>query len=146
MFGQGPIGRWIERLSTPSRIGSAGLNLAAEDVAELSAIGQQVAAEYGLSSPAVLSANLTRLIHRKVPVRALRAADVKSVGGLQFADGTVVLVRGRHVGDLGRLAAELHFGAVHLDAFHYEDGLVTLDVSYGGRCDQLSALGVRQPG
>jgi hypothetical protein len=142
MFGLSPIRRWLERLSAPSRIASVGLNLAAEDVAELAAIGHQVAAEYGLSSPAVLSANLTRLIRRRVPVRALRAADVKSVGGLQFADGTVVLVRGRHVGDLGRLAAGLHFGSVHLDDFHSEDGQVTLDVSYGGHRDQLSALGI----
>ncbi len=145
MFGHSPIGRWFGRLSTPPGIASAGLNLAAEDVAELAAIGQQVAAEYGLSSPAVLSANLTRLIHRRVPVRALRAADVKSVGGLQFADGTVVLVRGRHIGDLGRLAAVLHFGTVRLDAFRSEGGRITLDVSYGGHCDQLSALGVTQP-
>ena len=146
MFGLGPIRRWLRRPSRSAGDSSSGLDLAAEDIRELTALGQQVAAEYGLSSPAVLSANLSRLIRRKVPVRALRAAQMSSVGGLQFADGTVVLVRGERVGDLGRIAVGLHFGAVHLDDFHSEAGRVTLDVSYGGRHDQLRALGVTRPG
>jgi hypothetical protein len=144
VFEGGPLGRWLASRRRPGRLSSAGLDLAEDDVAELSAIGRQVAAEYGLSSPAVLSANLTRLMRRQVPVRAFEVSD-PGVGGLQFADGTVVLVRGSRAGDLGRIAAGLHFGPVHLDDFHSEAGQVTLDLSYGGHHDQLRALGVSQP-
>ncbi|MCA0296032.1 MAG: hypothetical protein LCH87_06715 [Actinobacteria bacterium] len=145
MFGLGPIGRWFQRPEEPAKEASAGLNLAAEDIAELAAVGKQVAAEYGMSSPAVLSANLQRLIRRQVPIRALRAAEVSSVCGLHFADGTVVLVRGRHSGDLGRVAVGIQFGPVRVDDFHTEAGQVTLDVSYSGRHDQLCVLGVTGP-
>jgi len=145
MFGLGPIRRWFRRPTEPARAASAGLNLAVEDVDELAAVGRQIAAEYGLSSPAVLSANLQRLIRRQVPIRALRAAEVRSVCGLHFADGTVVLVRGRHSGDLGRVAVGIQFGPVRVEDYHSEAGQVTLDVSYGGRLDQLCVLGVTGP-
>jgi hypothetical protein len=142
MFGLARRGWFGIRETVPAKAASAGLNLAASDVDELARIGALVAAEYGLSSPAVLSANLTRLIRRQVPVRGLHAAAVRSIGGLQFADGTVVLVRGRRVGDLGRVAVGLQFGSVHLDDFHADPDGVVLDVSYGGRHDQLCALGI----
>jgi hypothetical protein len=145
MFGRGRVRGWFSRDAEPARAAAAGLGLAAPDVAELSAIGALVAEEYGISSPAVLSANLTRLLRRRVPVRALRAAGVRSVGGLQFADGTVVLVRGRHIGDLGRLAAGLHYGPVQLADFHADRDHVTLELSYNGHRDELSVLGVTQP-
>jgi hypothetical protein len=145
MLGLGPIRGWFTHSAEPARVASAGLGLVASDVAELADIGSLVAAEYGISSPAVLSANLARLIRRRVPVRALRAAGVRSVGGLHFADGTVVLVRGRHVGDLGRVAAGLHYGPVQLADFHADRDHVTLEVSYNGHRDQLSVLGVTQP-
>jgi hypothetical protein len=145
MLGLGPIRGWFTHSAEPARVASAGLGLVASDVAELADIGNLVAAEYGISSPAVLSANLARLIRRRVPVRALRAAGVRSVGGLHFADGTVVLVRGRHVGDLGRVAAGLHYGPVQLADFHADRDHVTLEVSYNGHRDQLSVLGVTQP-
>ena len=145
MFGLGPIRRWVTELVVPARVPSAGLSLAEEDVEELSAIGARVAAEYGASSPAVLSANLARLIRRQVPVRAFRSGEVRCVGGLQFADGTVVLVRGRRAGDLGRLAAGVHVGPVHLDDFHAEPDGVTVDVSFGGHHERLHALGITEP-
>lgn len=142
MFGLGPIRRWFAHDTGPA---AAGLDLAASDVDDLTAIGARVAAEYGLSSPAVLSATLTRLIRRQVPVRGLHSAEIRSIGGLQFADGTVVLVRGRHAGDLGRVAAGIHFGSVRLADFHAESGRVTLELTCGSRRDQLSALGITQP-
>ena len=144
MFGLGPIRRWLAH--DPEPVAAAvGLNLAVSDVDDLTAIGAQVAAEYGVSSPAVLSAALTRLIRRQVPVRGLHSAEIRSIGGLQFADGTVVLVRGRHAGDLGRVAAGIHFGSVHLAAFHADHAGVTLDLTYGGHRDQLAVLGITQP-
>ena len=144
MFGPGPIRRWFS--PDPEPVAAAtGLNLAASDVDDLTEIGARVAAEYGLSSPAVMTATLTRLIRRRVPVRCLHPADIRSIGGLQFADGTVVLVRGRHAGDLGRVAAGIHFGSVELADFHAGPAGVTLEVSYGGHTDQLSALGITQP-
>jgi hypothetical protein len=145
MFGLGPIRRWFVNDTEPAEAASAGLNLAASDVAELAVLGAQVAAEYGMSSPAVLSATLSRLMRRRVPVRGLHPAHVRCLGGLQFADGTVVLVRGRHAGDLGRVAAGLHFGAVQLADFHAEPGGVTLELTYGGHRDRLAALGITEP-
>lgn len=144
MFGLDPIRRWFARDTGPV-VAASGLNLAASDVDDLAAIGARVAAEYGLSSPAVLCATLNRLIRRRVPVRGLHPAHERSIGGLQFADGTVVLVRGRHAGDLGRVAAGLHFGSVQLADFHADPAGVTLELSYGGHRDQLSALGITQP-
>lgn len=144
MFGLGPIRRWFAHDTEPVAA-ATGLNLAASDVDDLAAIAARVAAEYGISSPAVLSATLTRLIRRQVPVRGLHPAEIRSIGGLQFADGTVVLVRGRHAGDLGRVAAGIHFGSVQLADFHADAGRVTLEITYGGHRDQLSALGITQP-
>jgi len=144
MFGLGPIRRWLAHDPEPVAA-AAGLNLAVSDVDDLAEIGARVAAEYGVSSPAVLSAALTRLIRRQVPVRGLHSAQIRSIGGLQFADGTVVLVRGRHAGDLGRVAAGIHFGSVHLADFHADRAGVTLELTYGGHRDHLAALGITQP-
>lgn len=146
MFGLGPIGRWFApRIDESADASAAGLDLTAADIEDLAAIGAEVEAEYGISSPAVLSATLTRLMRRQVPVRGIHPAEVRTLAGLQFADGTVVIVRGRHLGDLGRVAASIHFGSVHLDDFHAEHGRVLLDVSHGGHHDQLCALGITQP-
>ncbi len=142
MFGRGRLREWLGLSETPAVPASVGLHLAAADVEELAAIGREVAAEYGASSPAVLRANLTRLLARRVPVRGLRGGLVRSVGGLQFADGTVVLVRGRHVGDLGRIAVGIQLGEVQLAGFRNESDGITLEVRYGGHRDQLCALGV----
>ncbi len=144
MFGLGPIRRWLTHHTEPAP-SAAGLNLTASDVDDLTMIGARVASEYGVSSPAVLSATLTRLIRRQVPVRGLHAAEVRSIGGLHFADGTVVLVRGRHAGDLGRIAAGIHFGGARLADFHADREGVVLELVYGGRHEHLSALGTTQP-
>lgn len=125
---------------------SAGLDLAPEDVAALEAVAAEVEAEYGLTSPAVLCVHLGRLMRRSVPLRGLQDAGASRMGGLQFADGTVVLVRGQRAGDLGRIAVGIYYGSAHLDDFHAESGRVTLEVSCRGRHDQLSALGVTVAG
>lgn len=143
MSGLDPIRRWLRR--DPGPAGTAGLGLAAPDVAELEAVGAEVEADFGQSSPAVLSANLTRLLRRRVPVRAVCPSQGTGLGGLRFADGTVVLVRGRCAGDLGVLAARLHRGPVQLADFHSEDGRVVLQLVSGGHTDQLRVLGVTGP-
>lgn len=143
MSGLDPIRRWLRRDPVPA--GTAGLGLSAPDVAELEAVGAEVEADYGPSSPAVLSANLTRLLSRRVPVRGVCPGRGTGLGGLQFADGTVVLVRGRYASDLGRLAARLYRGPVQLADFHSEDGRVVLDLASGGHTDRLRALGVTGP-
>lgn len=145
MFGLGPIRGWFARAGESATPASAGLNLAAADIDELATIGRLVAAEYGLTSPAVLSANLTRLLRRRVPVRGLRAEAIRSVCGLQFADGTVVFVRGRHAGDLGRIAAGIHLGRVELIDFRNDAGAISLEICYGSQRDRLCALGVARP-
>ncbi|MGC3993748.1 MAG: hypothetical protein QM779_06540 [Propionicimonas sp.] len=129
----------------PARRNAAGLGIAASDIDELTALATQVASEYGLSSPVVVSATLARLLRRQVPVRAVQPAQGRCLGGLQFADGTVVLVRGRHAGDLGKVAAGVHFGVVRLADFHAASGAVTLELSYGTHRDELCALGITQP-
>lgn len=139
MPGLDPIWRWFGRQTVPER-SWADLPLARADVAELSRIGRQVAADYGFSSPVVIRSNLARLVSRRVPVRAIRRGGAEQVGALCFADGTVVLVRGQHAGDLGRLAVRALHQQLTFEDFHADSDQLIIELA--GPHERLSVVAV----
>ena len=146
MFGLGPFGRWITR-TEPVTDAVAGLDLLGSDVAELARIARIVSAEYGVSSPAVMSANLARLLNRRVPVTSLTAGLAPGFANLNFADATVLLVRGVHTGDLGLLAVRALQHQVRLESFACTPDRVQLTLtSGGGRVVDVTAVGVAPGG
>lgn len=138
MFGLEPIRRWFGGHAEP--VTRAHLPLAEADVAELTEIGRQVAAEYGASSPAVIRLTLARLVNRRVPVRAIRAGGSQEVAALCFADGTVVMIRGFRSGDLGRLAVRALLQQLTFEDYHSgRDGVI---IDLAGPRERVSVLAV----
>ena len=146
MFGLGPFGRWIAH-TEPAADPVAGMNLLGSDMEELAHIARTVSAEYGMSSPAVISANLTRLLNRRVPVTSLTAGGAIGFANLNFADATVLLVRGGQTGDLGTLAVRALQRQVRLEGFACTaDRVVVTLTSSGGRLIDVTAVGVAHVG
>lgn len=139
MFGLGPIRRWFGGHVEPEER-AAEFDLAADDFAELTEIGRRVAAEYGASSPAVIRLNLARLVNRRVPVRAIRAGGSQEIAALCFADGTVVLIRGFHTGDLGRLAVRAVLQQLTFEDYRSGRDGVIMDLA--GPRERVSVLAV----
>lgn len=142
MFGLGPFGRWIAH-TEPAAGPVAGMNLLGSDLDELAQIARTVSAEYGVSSPAVISANLTRLLNRRVPVTSLTAGGALGFANLNFADATVLLVHGGHTGDLGILAVGALQRRVRLESFACTADRVVLTLGIAGRrLIDVTAVGV----
>jgi hypothetical protein len=142
MFGLGNFGRWLAH-SEAATNPVAGMHLLGSDLDELAAIGRRVSAEYGVSSPAVMCANLTRLLNRRVPVTCLTPGGAVGFADLNFADGTVLLVQGSHTGELGILAARALQHQVRLEAFTCAAEGVRLSLTSGNRLVSVTALGCR---
>ncbi len=133
---------WLRRHA----VATDDLDLAPSDAADLRRAAARVAGEYALTAPEVIVATAGRLLRRQVPVSAVRGSAVApGVGELQFADGTVMIVRGEHQGDLSRVSVRLLTARVKLGGFAIEPSGVNLDVFVSGHRSRLHALGVRQP-
>jgi hypothetical protein len=146
MFGLGQFGRWITR-SEPATDPVAGMHLLGSDMDELAQIARTVSAEYGVSSPAVVSANLTRLRNRRVPITSLTAGGAPGFANLNFADATVILVRRGPTGVLGMLAVQALQHQVRLESFECSpDRVVMTLASAGGRLVDVVAVGVAPGG
>ena len=146
MFGLGPFGRWIAH-TEPTADPAAGWNLRGSDFDELAQIARTVSAEYGVSSPAVMSANLTRLLNRRVPVTSLTAGGALGFANLNFADATVMVVRGGQTGELGTLAVRALMHQVRLESFTCTADRVVMTLSCGpGRLVDVTAVGVATGG
>lgn len=108
---------------------------------EAIAAGQRV----GLSGR--LLADLTRVQHRRTPLRHTEGYGSRGTVRLRFADGTTVLARPAGRGGLGAVALALHRGsAVLLTAFR-EDGEAAraiLSWNRGGRAE-VDVIGADQP-
>ena len=142
MFRLGPFGRWIAHTG-PTADPAVGWSLLGSDVDELAQIARTVSAEYGVSSPAVMSANLTRLLNRRVPVTSLTAGGALGFANLNFADATVMLVRGGQTGDLGTLAVRALLHQVRLEGFACTADRVVMTLTCGGgRLVDVTAVGV----
>ena len=117
-----------------------------QDLADLETVAAQVAGEFAVSAPEIIVATTTRLLQRQVPVRGVSGtALAPGVAELRFADGTVVVVRAEHPGDLGKLAVWVVQGTVALLGLDAAHGRVTLELAHAGHRLRLTALGVRQP-
>lgn len=141
MFGLGSLGRWLAH-SDPAAASVAGMDLLGSDVAELAQIARSVSAEYGVSSPAVISANLARLLGRRVPIRSLTSGGAAGMAYLHFSDATVLLVRGQRVGDLGLMAVRAMQHLVRLEGFSCTASGVVLNLDCGNRTLTVTAVGL----
>ena len=139
MSGFESILAWWRRRARPLDP-AEGLNLNETDVAELTAIEHRLEREYRATAPAVISLNLARLRNRRVPVRAVRAAEVRGMAQLCFADGTVVFVRSQRPGDLGVLVVRSAMQPILFEAFHTEPRGVVIDLAWRG--DRVSVVAV----
>ncbi len=125
------------------RPAAVGLNLRAEDLAELTELSHLIAAEYAVSSPAVLTATLQRLLQRRVPILRVEHSDTADDGfHLRFADGTALLVRARRRGDIGWTAANALLNRVRFIGYTCRADEVTLDLVGGRRHVRLVAVGL----
>lgn len=117
--------------------------IAPGDLAELQAIGNQVAAEYASTSPVVLHSRLRRLLTRRVPIRAITSGGTVGLARVSFADGHTLIVRGQRTGELARLAVGLAWSPVEFVGFHDEEpGIVVELRGRSGGCSVLAiALG-----
>lgn len=141
MFGLGMFGRWIAH-TEPTANSAVGMRLLGSDVDELAAIARSVSAEYGVSSPAVISANLARLLNRRVPVTSLTPGGALGFANLNFADATVLLVRGGQTGELGMLAVQALLHRVRLDGFTCTHDGVDIHLASANRVVSVTAVGV----
>ena len=139
MFGLGLFGRWIAH-TEPAPGSAAGL--LRSDVDELAEIARSVSAEYGVSSPAVISVNLSRLLNRRVPVTSLTSGGALGFADLNFADATVLLVRGGQAGELGMLAVRALLHQVRLDSFTVTADGVIIHLASANRIMDVAAVGV----
>ena len=125
------------------RPAAAGLDLRADDLAELTELSHLIVAEYAVSSPTVLAATIQRLLQRRVPILRIEHSDSADDGyHLRFADGTALLVRGRHPGDVGWTASNALLNRVQLVGYACLAEEVTLDLVGGRRHVRLVAIGM----
>lgn len=143
--GFGGFGRFLAH-TEPAADPAAGMHLLGSDVDELAEVARTVSAEYGVSSPAVISANLSRLLNRRVPVTSLTAGGAPGFVNLNFADATVLLVRGGHTGELGVLAVRALQHKVRLDSFACTAGGVVITLGTADRLVSITAVGIAPGG
>ena len=137
---------WDELWGWLRHRGDTDLELNPQDRAELEAAALRVASEFAGSAPEVIVATAAQLLHRQVPIRGVAgAALAPGVAELRFADGTVVIVRAQHPGDLGKLAVWRVHGRVSLLGWVTSTGTVCLEVGEGEHRLRVIALGVRRP-
>ncbi len=109
------------------------------DAGELAAIARRVESEFAATSPNVLHARLNQLLARKVPIRAVRSAGAAGLAQMCFADGVVIVVRGRRQGDLAKLAVSALRFPIRLASVHDEAPGIVLDLdSNAGRTSVLA--------
>jgi len=116
------------------------------DLANLDAAFDRLCAAHSRELGILLAARLSQLVHRRVPVRAIRQAPGERSVRVCFADGTVVLARGNAPGDFARVAWALHGRPVHLAWFSSDEAGTHLDFRWSP--DQrigAVAVGLDQP-
>lgn len=127
------------RRDVPSSGDDLGLDPA--DVAELAEIEHRCWLEERAASTALVAAAVHRLVVRRVPVRTLQPGPLKSLAVLGFADGTRLLVRSVHTGDLGKVAMAVPNGHVTVHDCLRSGDAVLLELD-GCRTVRLAASGL----
>lgn len=122
----------------------ASLNLAESDAAELIEVERRVEQEFGLAPVQILLNRLGNVVHRSVPLRAVRPGPARGLARICFADGTTLQVRGRQAGDLGYLAVTALNQKVWVSDFHAEHSNVVLDLNWSRGRVSVLAVGLDQ--
>lgn len=93
----------------------------------------------------VLEMRMHEVIHRQVPVRAIKASPARRVARICFSNGVVVLATTRHTGDLVDMAAAMLRTSVTLRRFEITPDGPGLHFGWrhGGRLDVV-AVGLDQ--
>ncbi|MFT4215714.1 MAG: hypothetical protein QM619_00790 [Micropruina sp.] len=120
------------------------LGLSEADAAELRELERQLEQEYGVVRVQLLMHRLAGVVHRDVPLRAVRPGPVRGLARMCFADGTTVQVRGRQAGDLGYLAATAITRTVRISDFHAEQSSVVVDLNWDRGRVSVLAIGLDQ--
>lgn len=103
----------LRRLRTPQPVGAAPLDPELPDDPELDATLTAAERELRELSSAAVVALLEPVVRRAAPLRGIRRAPTTGATRLQFADGTVVLVRSQG-GQLAILAIRLQHESIVL--------------------------------
>lgn len=119
------------------------LGLDPADVAELAEIERRLWLEERAASTALVAAAVHRLVVRRVPARTMQPGPLKSLAVLGFADGTRLLVRSVHVGDLSKVALAVLDGHVTVHDCLRSSDAVVLELD-GCRTVRLAAAGLAQ--
>lgn|GEM_PF-631976 len=136
----------LRRGTTSARPPAAGRATELSDLTDLDAAFDRVCTAHSHELGILLGARLAQLVHRQVPVRAIRQAPGDRAVRVCFADGTVVLARGHAPGDFARIAWALHGQSVRLAAFATDEDGTHLDFRW--RPDHRMAavaVGLDQP-
>ena len=109
------------------------LDIDPADRAELERTARDVLAEHLAVRHAALLRHVRLIVGRGVPARSIQATDVQGQWYLVFADGTEMIVRSRHPGEVAELGMHLATGRVNLTGCAIEDGDLVLEFVAGRR-------------
>lgn len=112
-----PRGRTSRRDGTA---GSFDPEAQALGVGDLDEAFERISAAHARERDVLLDSRLSQLVHRRVPVRAIRRAPGRMAVRVCFADGTVLLCRGTGHGDLGLLVLAMPGHSVRLAGYSRE--------------------------
>jgi hypothetical protein len=136
----------LRRLAAAPAAGAAAAQEVPSDLADLDEAFDRLLADHSHELGVLLSSRLRQLVHRRVPVRAIRQAPGERTVRVCFADGTVVLARGHAPGDFAKVAWALHARPVRLVGFSSDEAGTHLDFRWSP--DQriaAFAVGLDQP-
>jgi len=117
------------------------LGLDPADVAELAEIERRLWLEERSASTALVAAAVHRLVVRRVPARSVQPGPLASLAVMGFADGTRLLVRSLHAGDLGKVAVAVLGGHVTVHDCLRSPDAVLLELD-GCRTVRIAAAGL----
>lgn len=106
---------------------------AGDDDLEIDEVFARVERENAPDVSLLVASRLDPLVRRCVPVRAVRAAPGRNSARICFADGTVVLARGRRPGGIAELALQVHRHTVCMESWTREADVTTMNLRWAPR-------------
>lgn len=119
----------------------ATLGVHPDDVAELTAVGERLLRERRAERTTQLAERVKLIRARGVPVRGITPTHTDDQWLLRFADGSIIVVRGRRSGDPWWVVRHLLAGTVALSGHRYERGALLITLDAGARRPEFFALG-----
>jgi hypothetical protein len=119
--------------------------LSRDDEQDLERMFAEVDREEAAHLMRLLELRMGDVIHRQVPVRAIRQAPARTVARICFSNGVIVLATTRKPGDLVHMATAMLTTSVTLDELsHTADGPVLRFAWRGGGGLEVLAVGLDQ--